>query len=102
MSHPVGITALTSVATLSLMILPYSKSTVKQTMRTNVQKVSSSVDTAVANNLEKGKQKANERIRESIGPFTRFVKLEKQLVMELSEKFQKLREDVRDINSQIK
>lgn len=60
------------------------------------------LDDVIGNNLDKGMQAISERISSSIGPYTRFVRSERDKVQELKEQMGELKAAVRATKAKIK
>lgn len=73
-----GVLGAGAVAALGLYVLPYRRSKVKEGMRTHINDLRQRLDIAITRQFEAELAQSAQRIREAIGPYTRFVRMERE------------------------
>lgn len=97
-----GIVAVSSLSLLALSIIPRQKSSVMNAFDKRIASLKTQLDTVVSNQLDKELHSCSEKIMSSIGPFRRFVVVERKKIAELTDKMKALKVVARDLRQQIR
>eukprot|EP01041_Mallomonas_annulata_P004479 gene4479-8914_t len=97
-----GVLVASGVMTAGLFVLPFRRYAVKKEFSRRVEILRSQMSTTMASNLTNQINNLKERIMESIGPYSRFIRLENQKLEDMSVSATTLREVIRDIRNKLR
>lgn len=96
-----GILGAGAVAALGLYVLPYRRSKVKADMRTHIGDLRQRLDVALTRQFEAELAQSVQRIREAIAPYTRFVRVEREKLDQLSASLQEAEQQLRQLQRDV-
>lgn len=96
-----GILGAGAVAALGLYVLPYRRSKVKADMRTHIGDLRQRLDVAITRQFEAELAQSVQRIREAIAPYTRFVRVEREKLEQLSATLQEAEQQLRQLQRDV-
>lgn len=96
-----GILGAGAVAALGLYVLPYRRSKVKADMRSHIGDLRQRLDVAITRQFEAELAQSVQRIREAIAPYTRFVRVEREKLEQLSATLQEAEQQLRQLQRDV-
>lgn len=96
-----GILGAGVVAALGLYVLPARRSKVKNELRNQVNQLRDQLSTAMTRQFETELKNSAQRLRESIAPYTRFVRIEREKLDRMNDDLQNARRQANTIRAQI-
>lgn len=96
-----GMVVSSSVAASSLLYLPYRKSQMKSDISDKVRSLQSRIDESITLNINTQLHSVKEKINHSLGPYSRFVRMETKRADELTEKVKELKSNIQDIRTKV-
>mmetsp|Transcript_6393 Transcript_6393/g.10471 ORF Transcript_6393/g.10471 Transcript_6393/m.10471 type:complete len:648 (-) Transcript_6393:175-2118(-) len=96
-----GIIVTSSVAATSLMYLPYKKAQMKTEISDKIRLLQSRIDESITLNINTQLHSVKEKINHSLGPYSRFVRLESKKTEELTILMKSMKSTIQDIRSKI-
>ncbi len=92
-----GILGASVLAATGLYVLPYRRSKIKKELRERINELRMQLDQALTRQFEKELEDSLQRIRESIIPYTRFVRVERDKLERLSEELSASKAEVEEL-----
>ncbi len=96
-----GILGAGVIAATGLYVLPYRRSRIKKELRERINDLRSQLDTALTKQFETELTNSVQRIRESIAPYTRFVRVEREKLERLDAELAVARSDVAELRKMV-
>jgi len=94
-----GVLGASAVAALGLYVLPYRRSKIKLNLRDNINDLRAQLDAALQRQFDKELGDSVQRLRESIAPYTRFVRVEREKLERLETDLQESQTEVRSLRA---
>ncbi|MBX3012775.1 MAG: dynamin family protein [Caldilineaceae bacterium] len=96
-----GILGASVVAALGLYVLPYRRGRVKAELREKVNQLRTQLDTALTRQFEQELSESQQRMREAIAPYTRFVRVEREKLEKLDAELRLLKSNITQLRNEI-
>lgn len=96
-----GILGASVVAALGLYVLPYRRNKVKAELREKVNQLRIQLDTALTRQFENEITESQQRMREAIAPYTRFVRVEREKLEKLDAELRMLKSNITQLHNEI-
>ncbi|MCB9139820.1 MAG: dynamin family protein [Caldilineaceae bacterium] len=96
-----GILAAGSLAALGFYVLPYRRSRVKKDLRNNIEELRTGLHAVLDSQFETELNNGLQRIRESIAPYTRFVRVEREKLERLNGELSDARRELEAIRQSV-
>lgn len=97
-----GLLAMSGVALAGLVLVPWRKQAIKAEFKSSVQSLKSNLDMMVSTGLEQELTNVMVRIQSTIDPYSRFVRIEKSKIAELSVRIVDAKEEIKRLKADIK
>ena len=97
-----GILGASAVAALGLYVLPYRRSKIKEELRRRINELRDQLNTAMTRQFEQELTDSIQRLREAIAPYTRFVRVEREKLEQISGDLQSQRAQLDHVRSAVK
>ena len=92
-----GILGASVLAATGLYVLPYRRSKIKKELRERINELREQLDSALTRQFQKELEASIQRIRESIAPYTRFIRVERDKLERLSEEMSAADTEVKEL-----
>lgn len=97
-----GILGASAVAALGLYVLPYRRSKIKEELRRRINELRDQLNMAMTRQFEQELTDSIQRLREAIAPYTRFVRVEREKLEQISGELQSQRARLDHVRSAVK
>ncbi|NOX62274.1 MAG: GTP-binding protein [Chloroflexi bacterium] len=98
---PLGVLAAGAVAIAGLFILPARRRAAKKTLESNILALRKQLDKALSATFEQELEQSIQDIREAISPYTRFVRVERERLLDIDAQLQTIATQLRQTRSEI-
>ncbi len=89
------------LAALGLYVLPYRRGRLKVELRNQIGGLRDQLDTAMTQQFERELNDSIQRMREAIGPYTRFVRVEREKLEQMAGAMQEARQELAQLRTEI-
>lgn len=97
-----GVLGASAVAALGLYVLPYRRSKIKEELRRRINELRDQLNIAMTRQFEQELTDSIQRLREAISPYTRFVRLEREKLDQISGDLRSERTQLEQVRNAVK